>query len=916
MKIFKNLLILMSFTMSSLSYGEPFLDAPSNQPTPAALLLAESSLTLGLNGAIYGVPVMSPSVHQSADGLSFTTGLSSSPETCRVKTEEELKIIQLAESVGNLSCGLSARGSSTDYCKCIDGKKRSEKSKKQKGHLKKLAKDLYASALASKLNNALVSYFKNAELVGYGQATSDSVGNAIDTSMKNYNSIRNSKGLSKYPSCSPKNLEKMLGLLNSNKNKEKKGCLGGAVSEKSIKVLKNKLKEQSVEYNKLKEISFDESDNVLSIGAKLDETISASFASGMMAQEILLSNIYKSKDAVENPSAYRDAYERLQKRDFLKLEEISRKISDLRQPTMQEYKFIADIYKKNPLLRSLNPIPSFDAAAFGPSLMFNKNSINSNSFEVQNKLKGFALKSVHSQIGQGPLVLSKEPEQLYLMYLDSIGEVAVNANQECMKAFADVEKFCSQDPWKYIMNEKPSELSKVLNDIYLSDEDSLSDAIDAHVDAGYLYCSLYECQLKENKNVRHCDKPEETDGNFTLDSVMATDSQLSGRSIVDGEFGRGELSGPISVTELEELSYVEFSPGAEADYRNATDIVDSSQEEYHAATGFEQAASTAFSNSSAMTALPKSDFSSFASSSAASDVAIGEEAVANDLAQVQAANADNTAVMNELKKVQEELAKSKNEMESTKKELEELKAKEALAEQQRINDENERKLQNTINSLEDKIAKLEKKEASLASTPTNKKVKYSNPMNTKGNSLATSGAEQSEGTVESSQGVVSTSSGSNFSRVDSISSSKDTQNVKNALKRLEESRSQAGIASGGGLSILSAKSLDDPSLQTKVREAYQNGIETIYVNVGGNVYRISPMKDAKGNIVEEDGTLKFITEIATTSLIEQDELAAANTEELKRLPASVTDEPVLNPEDPAYRKAQLDALLNSAEGEK
>ncbi len=850
-------------------------------------------------------------LHQSPDGLSFVSGLERSPGTCPVPSEEDKKIQELVGTVGNLSCGLSTTGTVTQYCECIDSKEMSKESK-TRSHIKKLASDLYASALASKLNNALVSYFKNAELVGYGQATSDITDQAITANMKEINGKR--EGKVKYPSCSPKNLEKMLDVLNATKLSNKKGCLEGAVGEKTVKVLKNKIREKSLDYAKLSEVDVSISDSVFNIASKVDKTLSGSFEAGMVAQDNSITNAYRRPGSVENLAKHRPEFNAKQKADFLRLYDIAKKATQFKYLTPEEYEFIAGIYKKNPIYRKISPVRAFNSTKFTSQFFYDPKSINSNSFETQNLLKKFAIGAINSSYPKGMIFIDVSEEDLYIQNQMVMAEKAKEANSDCVKQFEEVEKFCSGNQWKYIKGSNPEELSSVINDIYISDESSIDEAVTAHVDAGHVFCSLYSCKNKRNAKEERCIDNSKTDGTFDVYDVSSTEYDIS-RKIENGDFG-------VSTDSSIATSGFSEGPISEPDMESVTDIVDSSSEEYHAVTGFEQAAASSFDSSTPSQIKRGEDFASkvanYSLPSSSTSTAIEDEnAVARDLAQVEAANSVQNSAEKELQKVQAELAKAKQESENAKKELEELKSREALAEQQRVNEENERRLQSTISSLEDKISKLEQREASISTQSKNKKVSFSNPMNSSSNNLANYSSELVENNgndTGSSPSVGTVSRSSNFSNA-AISGGKDSQAAKTVLRRLEESRSQGVSGAGGGLSILSAQSLDDPSLQSKVKEAYKNGVQTIYVNVAGSVYRISPMLDSKGNIVEEDGALKFVTEIATAPMIEEDEVAA-NLKDLKRLPASITDEPVINPDDPAYRKAQLDALLNAADGDK
>lgn len=863
----------------------------------------------------------------------FNAGSADDPNVCTPTTLGAMLPKGFSESMEALSdnyCQSSAKEGEVKYCECINDKKnyviKGKTDKEKIDYIKKVKDELYNSKLTELVNSALFSYIRSSEIIGYGAISNPE--------------LRKNLG-NKH--CAPGQFENRLKDISS-KSPKHKACLDRVNDPKYFNLLSERLEaSRRGNYSNLK-IGVSSGVKTLSdISFMTDSLISDEFKADVYKM-YKMPSIYKDFD-LTNISSLDGRIDFIEKKELDKIKSIytmHQKVQNGEVVSDDLYREVQQVYLTNPLVRRIFRNIGFEnenGLTVKVRATLDKNvNITDKLYKLTDSDKD-ALALIGSKLAKR--IIGKGDPNISLEEFLERGKAAhtksiEGLNNICVESFKQIESFCdNQTSDEEMLAFTPTQLVNFIDELKITTNNSdETNPQTSQIINGAFYCHYISCVSKSGKASDKCAAQsannvaamkeidvtkEMSDGTFNK-SVAGYRKNSSDR-VVDAEINFGDahsIENSISGTSSGALGSDNFVGNVNA--AGDEPIIDTSIDASFVNNGsnfgsdgynINPVGSIYNSNSAPETVSPSSLSSIDAQ---AIDSAIASEVSPSDTAGNNAnpsPSPSETKANEELKKqlesIKKELAISKDERENTRKELEDFKTQKVIEDQQRAMAEKEKNMRDNLAGLEEKIRKLENEKANISQQlPT----KFSNPR-VSSDSFASG---QSFDTNTASDFSNQAAAGSSRSSSSSLGGGQKFSISNSAGGKLAFTGTRgAGITSNVGQSVISLSSKDDPSLGAKVREAYKNGVETLYVTIGGNYYRVTPKKDISGNLVVENGEVALNFEITTTE-IAQNATANKLPEGLLRAPAAVDDEAVIAPSagEEALRYSDLLSKLREA----
>lgn len=884
---------------------------------------------------IYKIPEISKMNAPNQDKMLFSSGLADNPDMCVRNITEDI-VPQSAKSNMSEFLDYTCQAEETiklptSYCACINGKQANIKGKttsERIGAVKKLKDELYASRLAELVSISMFKYLKVADIVGYSAL--------IDKDLRNK--------LGEF-SCAPGSFKKSLDKIAA-KSKRGKSCIEKLNNDKLTVLFNNKFNQGSANYSKLniassindgKLINDLISATDLNVTKKFKEDLSKIYDRPLYLKDYDISDISSIPEDFDNFSA-------LEKEKMASLFELNQRLENGEEVSDELFLKVQATYLTNPILRRLKRNVNFERnnslsnSYKSPQLINNllNSTKNMNEISDEDKVelaaftKGLmrAMNKKIANLNNGEMKTKEDffKAQKYLLE-KKVGEFANN----CSDSFKQIDDFCNTSDDNFLVGLKPEALSSLVDEAQFIDDAAIEDAKNAHMTLGFNYCHLRSCSEGADGEIsKECSdksiantlasKTIPISNSLDLDTFKNY-STFSSEEVTDTKIVYGDAYESFG-SSAGESSSGPISNNIEQGYVGSGTIeepmLDTSIDPSFAAGGTNFGGDNPYAYSPSVGSVSSATSPSVASSTTSYLDSSSPEANQDINSNIEVAEGSREKVSDEksdsfkkeLDSINKKLSSYKEESENAKRELEEFKAQKLLEDQERIMAEKEKAMRNNLSSLEEKIRKLENEKANISQQiPT----RYSNPnkhFSSASNSYNNDFSNQ--GGAEVNQ--VSDFSGNKFSQSAPTSSSSGGKQIFNSGVGKSAftggSRSSASV----GQSVISLSSKDDPSLGAKVREAYNNGVETLYVTIGGNYYRVTPKKDNRGNLILENGEVALNFEITTTAIAQTavEDLPVG----LLRAPAAVEGEAVIAPTPESENAIRYNDLLSKLREDK
>ncbi|EQC50616.1 hypothetical protein [Bacteriovorax sp. DB6_IX] len=426
-------------------------------------------------------------------------------------------------------------------------------------------------------------------------------------------------------------------------------------------------------------------------------------------------------------------------------------------------------------------------------------------------------------------------------------EAAVMKASRCNEAFEKVRQACDMDDTQIVKEQikNPIVLKNVVNSIASAlpqDEHSDNDFVKYNIQAGAIACNIWSPKNDENSNWANALYDSTSNSEFTADVF--------------------EKSERISVTE--QMAIASDSTSEEGGTGGSQSVIQATDEEYSAITGFMDSTADAITNMKTSIGSAISNnvgtYSNYFpttsnlgndrnknSGSAQAEAQASQAQAAQDEALIASYNAKIDAMQQRL----EEMNKKLEEAEKKKQQEEMAKLNKAIS-----------SATETINRLQADKKKLVQK-LSQGPSASNIAQATSGPSSQTATRAATVDrvpeveAQAAGGSSVAAPGSANSAGGS-FARSSGKGLSLDSNGMTSDdyLYQLREGSMEGQVGT-----VLTLSSLKDPSIGNQVRNAVKSGDKVIYANVNGAVYRIIPQVDENGNIIEKGGEVVYVTEV-------------------------------------------------------
>lgn len=868
---------------------------------------------------------------------------------CLQGTESFGRIYSIGEVQSAIDRTCSLKINSADYCSCIQGLQVDfgKDSADRKAKFNDLKNEVATAFLTEKVARMINSFEKNTFNVSYENAMNPGFKKIVEQKGQYSCDIGSMDEVIKKISASSEKRKQCLSNVNMkmfskfyNARENAKGEMTGSTNTKSPNYKRSLVKPAMIE----KAETFNDFINMM------NNAIDNNAVAYLRTLNIdgVDSNIKSSSSAIDNEEIrvkIAAANDDLMRKYF----KISLKLDNDQDLSNEDYQVIQKIYFSNPNFRTMlrqdildkkqrAQISQDDQAknhrARGLALTTSANNLSNNDklalLDIVRAYNNGIKKDQNTNISS-----VGEEKFLELSRIASLGQAMQNQNS-CNQSIKELENFCDMSIDQIYATIPPADLFDIANkkfDLDLANLDNNESEYEAFNEyAGLLgshYCAAISCSdnTSSEKKMSSCVSqviatgkvPDLNDGQRAkLQKLVDQPSSLV-RSVSEEEPVRSKMvfdakeaisdeirGGIASVSNTSSFENSVSNSGATSGYYEGA-VVDEAVVDTGLSANVAGIVGNITNDVSNMYSYNNGDngnnslssgtkFSNSAISTATASVETQEAQAAQASAQAQSVNDKYyEELRKELEGVKNELKTSKSDKDALVKELADVKNKQYLAEQDRIMKEKEAQMQSTINSLESKIRNLENKEAKITQQVKNKESKPSSYFS---DSYSTgSGIESNyESKLTSNNKKSAASISSAGSSAGSLSSAGSSNSAVSARSRsgsgivLNAQTSSSG--QGGGQPVLQLTSFNDPSLSNKVKEAYQKGVGTLYVNVGGNVYRVTPKVNSNGEIIEENGVVKLDFEITTKEIAEaaNQKFDGALEAENSRLPASIVDE--------------------------
>lgn len=456
----------------------------------------------------------------------------------------------------------------------------------------------------------------------------------------------------------------------------------------------------------------------------------------------------------------------------------------------------------------------------------------------------FVASEMYKTASAGKDITAEEfAKQLEKMQADA----AVAKATRCNEAFEKVRQACNMTDTQIVKEQikNPTILKNVVNSIATAlpqNENSDSDFVKYNIQAGAIACNIWNPQTREDSNWANALYDSTSNSEFTADVF--------------------EKSERISVTE--QMAIASDSTPEEGGTGGSQSVIQATDEEYSAITGFMDSTADAITNMKTSIGSAISNnvgtYSNYFpttsnlgndrnknSGSAQAEAQASQAQAAQDEALIASYNAKIDAMQQRL----EEMNKKLEEAEKKKQQEEMAKLNKAIS-----------SATETINRLQADKKKLVQK-LSQGPSASNIAQATSGPSSQTATRAATVDrvpeveAQAVGGSSVSAPGSASSTGGS-FARSSGKGLSLDSNGMTSDdyLYQLREGSMEGQVGT-----VLTLSSLKDPSIGNQVRNAVKSGDKVIYANVNGAVYRIIPQVDENGNIIEKGGEVVYVTEV-------------------------------------------------------